>query len=110
MRLLLDEHLSWHLCRLLKQDYPGCAHVIDFNLQKANDQTIWHFAKTEGFTIVSKDSDFHQNSFLYGHPPKVIWLRVGNRSTSEIAALLRSRVSDIAAFEADPEASLLVLS
>ncbi len=68
MRLLLDEHLSRHLCRLLKQDYPGCAHIIDFNLQEADDQTIWHFAKTQGFTILSKDSDFHQNTFLWAPP------------------------------------------
>jgi predicted nuclease of predicted toxin-antitoxin system len=25
--------------------------------------------------IVSKDSDMHQRSFVFGHPPKVIWVR-----------------------------------
>jgi predicted nuclease of predicted toxin-antitoxin system len=29
-------------------------------------------AARQGFAIVSKDSDFHQRSFVRGHPPKVI--------------------------------------
>jgi predicted nuclease of predicted toxin-antitoxin system len=47
---------------------------------------------------------------LYGHPPKVIWVRSGNSSTAVVAALLRSRLSDVAAFVVDPMASFLALS
>ena len=36
------------------------------------------------FAIVSKDSDFREGSFAEGHPPKVIWLAVGNAGTAEI--------------------------
>jgi predicted nuclease of predicted toxin-antitoxin system len=60
--------------------------------------------------IVSKDSDFQQRALLLGHPPKVVWLRLGNCSTAAVAALLRTRHADLLAFEADPTASLLVLS
>lgn len=34
-------------------------------------------SKAGGFAIVPKDADFRQLSFLYGSPPKVVWLRVG---------------------------------
>src|SRR6266480_3145162 len=52
----------------------------------ADDEAIWEYARREGFTIVSKDSDFQERSVLCGSPPKVIWLRIPNSSTSEIAA------------------------
>jgi predicted nuclease of predicted toxin-antitoxin system len=110
VRLPLDEHLSRHLCSMLSQEFPGTAHLADFNLLKADDETVWQFAKTYGFTILSKDGDFQQRSFLHGHPPKVIWIQIGNRSTAEIAVFLRLMAADIAAFEADEQSSLLVLS
>ena len=37
----------------------------------------------------AKDSDFHQRSLLYGHPPKFIYLRIGNSSTAKIIEILR---------------------
>ncbi len=30
--------------------------------------------------IVTKDSDYHELSILYGAPPQVIWLKTGNQS------------------------------
>lgn len=60
--------------------------------------------------MVSKDADFQQRALLLGHPPKVVWLRVGNCTTSAIVTLLRSRHADLLAFEADPVASFLALA
>ena len=39
----------------------------------ADDKTIWRYAADNGLLIVSRDSDFHGWSTLYGFPPKVIW-------------------------------------
>ena len=64
----------------------------------ADDMSIWNHARSGGFAITSKDGDFHQLSLIYGAPPKVIWLRVGNTSTDEIATLLRGRYAAIDAF------------
>ena len=74
------------------------------------DPLIWAFAASHGFAIVSKDTDFQQRALLYGHPPKFIWLRVGNCSTAAVADLLRSKCNDIAAFETDPTAALMVIA
>ena len=60
--------------------------------------------------IVSKDADFRQLSFLHGFPPKCIWLRIGNASTEDIHALIRSHAAEIVAFDADGVAALLVLT
>ncbi len=37
---------------------------------------LWEFAKQEYYIIVYKDNDFRQRSFLFGFPPKVIWLSI----------------------------------
>jgi predicted nuclease of predicted toxin-antitoxin system len=60
--------------------------------------------------IVSKDSDFHQLSLLHGHPPKTVWLRVGNTPTATIAALLREHSATLRRFHEDPNAALLALA
>jgi len=58
---------------------------------------------------VTKDADFDQRSFLFGHPPKVIWVRVGNASTAKIEVLLRRRAADVGTFCSDPESAFLIL-
>ncbi len=59
--------------------------------------------------IVTKDDDFRQRSFLYGAPPKVIWVHLGNCRTADVHALLVARVAGVGAFLDDPTSSLLVL-
>ena len=76
---------------------------------RASDREIWDHAKREGFVIVSKDNDFQQMSFVYGAPPKVIWIRRGNSSVSEIEEILRSNAAQLHEFEEDQESSYLVL-
>lgn len=82
----------------------------DHELQAADDESVWTFAKAHGFTIVSKDNDFHQRSFLYGAPPKIVWLKSGNCSTDDIENHLRRHATDIQQFDRDSEAALLVLT
>lgn len=109
MKLLLDENLSPRLANRLNDLFPGTLHVRDAGLQAADDSTVWQFAMNNGFCIASKDADFHQISFLNGHPPKVIWIQRGNCSTTEIEHLLRSRAGAIMDFDSDAEAAFLAL-
>jgi predicted nuclease of predicted toxin-antitoxin system len=110
VRLLFDENLSPRLVRLLADVYPDSVHVHELGLGTANDTTIWRIAAERGYTIVSKDADFHQRSFVLGAPPKVIWLRLGNSSVMDTAALLRKRLIDVQRFHEDLDASFLALS
>jgi predicted nuclease of predicted toxin-antitoxin system len=58
---------------------------------------------------VSKDTDFHQRAIVFGHPPKFIWLRVGNCETGLTTNLLRSCYQVIRQFIESETESLLVL-
>ena len=109
MKLLLDQNLSFTLVRALLDDFPGSAHVRDVGLKDAGDQQLWDFAEQAGMVIVSKDSDFQQRSMLYGQPPKVIWVSLGNCTTAHVERLILSRLDEIAAFDQDEEAAFLIL-
>ena len=104
-----DQNLSPSLVQALSAEYPGPAHVRDPGLATGTDPAVWQRARTDGYIVVSKDSDFRQMSFLFGAPPKVVWIRLGNCTAAEILALLRDSRSALQAFREDPEAALLVL-
>jgi len=108
MKLLLDENLSPRLASSLQDLYPGAAHVADCGLGASSDDDIWRFAKENGYVIVSKDSDFFDRSALYGGPPKVVWLRVGNCSTKDVEAVLRRSASSVMALD-DSSDTVLIL-
>jgi predicted nuclease of predicted toxin-antitoxin system len=109
MKLLLDENLAPRLAKSLSDLYPGSRHVDDCGLKRCQDLEVWDYARANGFVITSKDSDFEQRSLLRGHPPKVVWIRLGNCSTREIEELLRKYSLVIHTFHDDPTESLLVL-
>lgn len=109
MRLLFDQNLSPKLVPELSDLFPDSAHVRLLGLERAADEQVWQFAAANGLSIVSKDSDFHQVSFVRGHPPKVIWIRRGNCSTDAIIALLRDAQPALIEFERDGEAAFLAL-
>ena len=110
MKLLFDQNLSPKLVGRLAGWFPGSMHVITIGMDAAPDPILWAYAAANDFTIVSKDVDFQQRALTLGHPPKVLWIFLGNCPTSTVASLLRARYADIPAFEADPNASLLALS
>lgn len=109
VKLLLDENLSDRIVPQILDLYPDSSHVKSHGLIHTDDLVIWSFAREHGYTIVSKDSDFHQRSLVFGHPPKFVYLRVGNGPTSRITQLLRSNFVLLAAFDSDPGTSILVL-
>ena len=110
MKLLFDENLSPKLSGLLAVSFPGSTHLRDCGLKGHPDSEIWEYARVHGFMIVSKDSDFQQRSLLQGHPPKIVWLRIGNCTRDDVVALINSHERDIQAFFSSALESVLVLS
>ena len=110
MKLLLDENLSDRIVYRIIDLYPDSEHVKTLALTNTDDGIIWEYAKANDFVIVSKDSDFHQRSLLYGHPPKFIYLRSGNSPTSKIVQILRDSFDTIIQFGNRESESILVLS
>jgi predicted nuclease of predicted toxin-antitoxin system len=109
VKLLFDQNISFKLVELLSDIFPKSKHVRDLDLAESTDQEIWNYAKDNEYVIVSKDSDFHQLSFLYGPPPKAIYLSLGNCTTAEIEQSLRAHTKQILEFLADEESAFLVL-
>lgn len=106
MKLLFDENLSFRLCQRLGDVFPHSSQVRIVDLARADDRFIWEYAGKNGFVIVSLDADFAERAALLGPPPKVLWLRCGNRSTEYVERLLRSHMEAIATFEYDSAACL----
>lgn len=110
MKLLLDENLSDRIVSRIIDLYPDSEHVKTLALTNTDDGIIWEYAKANGFVIVSKGSDFHQRSLLYGHPPKFVFLRIGNSPTSKIVQILRDNFDTIRQFGDRESESILVLT
>lgn len=106
MKLLFDQNLSFRLCEQLADCFPNSQHVRVLGMANADDLTLWRYAGANGYALVSFDADFADFATLYGPPPKVIWLRRGNQSTSAVAGLLRMHALLIASFENDDAACL----
>lgn len=108
MRLLFDQNLSRRLVDRVAIEFPASAHVIGLGLDASTDQEIWEYAGTHDFVIVSKDSDFRQFAFLFGPPPKAVWLRIGNASTPQVLDLLLRSQDQIRQFGASEDEALLL--
>ena len=109
MKLLFDQNLSYKLCALLDDLFPGSSHVRELGLDRADDRFIWQYAKDHHFVLVSQDSDFADMSAHFGAPPKVIWLRCGNRPTGDMVAVLRRHQMTAELFYRDSTVSFLEL-
>lgn len=109
MKLLFDQNLSFKLVSALLTAFPGSKHLKDFSLTREQNEPIWSFADRNGFTIVSKDSDFLHLALLRGHPPKVVHIRLGNCSTKHLIQRLLAEEQNIKEFIADPDGSYLVI-
>ena len=99
MKLLLDQNISFRLLGALEDAYPESTQVKCVGLDEADDAGVWHFARDNGYIIVTKDSDFQELNILYGSPPKIIWLKCGNKPNSYALKLLLDNQEEIRNFE-----------
>ncbi len=98
MKLLLDQNLSRRILKQLQPHYPDSSQVALLKMDKSDDMTIWEYARKHGFIIVTKDSDFQELSILKGEPPKVIWLKCGNKPRQYIVDVLiqnKDRIAEL---------------
>lgn len=109
MKLLFDENLAPALVDALAGIFQESTHVRHVGLKSSADGKVWDYAADMGYAIVTKDADFRQRSFLFGPPPKVIWIGLGNCSTKQIAELLREQSNEIEAFGLAEEQAFLSL-
>lgn len=74
----------------------------------AYDLPLFMEARKLGFhAVLTQDEDFYNLLLAHGAPPKIIWLRVGNRTTLHLADILIHNLDAILAFFEDPEQDCL---
>ncbi|TFF40944.1 DUF5615 family PIN-like protein [Mucilaginibacter psychrotolerans] len=105
MRLIADENISWRLIKLIPHWSILPSNEIKCE-RRLTDFMIWEYAKANNYTVLTFDEDFSELQNLLSYPPKIIWLRTGNVSTSEIASLLLKYEKRIEAFLTDDESGI----
>jgi predicted nuclease of predicted toxin-antitoxin system len=107
MKLLFDQNISRKILPLISKKFPDSSQVYLLGLHEAFDAEIWDYAKKHGYSIVTKDADFHELVLLYGIPPKIIWLRCGNETNQFIVQLLLNKSKEIEEFLLDKDSFCL---
>lgn len=100
MKLIFDQNISHKILKYLPEGYDSTT-VKEEGLINASDKEIWDFAKINNLNIVTQDSDFNDLNTLYGFPPKIIWIRLGNIKTQSLAQLLIDYYNEIESFASD---------
>lgn len=96
--LLFDQNISPKITRHVQSVYPGSTHTRFTGLEDAADVRIFEYARSHGLHIVSFDGDFADLSVVWGHPPKILWLRTGNMTTIAVGHLLAKNQHRILSF------------
>ena len=98
MKLLFDQNISFRLISKISHIFPEARQVRQLGIENDLDIDIWYYAKQHSYTICTFDSDFYDLSNLKGHPPKIIWLRIGNTSTNFLADIIINKKDAIQDF------------
>ncbi len=93
---------------VMQEFFPGSMHVYSLNIAHLSDNEIWEYARSNGFTIVTKDKDFYHLSLAKGYPPKIIWVVSGNSRNEEMIKILVNSKGDILDFLKNKKDMLIV--
>ncbi len=107
MKLLFDQNISHRLIPKIKDILPESIQIRQLGLENFSDKQIWEYAKRHDFTIVSFDVDFYNFSLVWGHPPKIIWIRTTNQTTNNLDIILRKHFASFKEFQEDTELACL---
>jgi predicted nuclease of predicted toxin-antitoxin system len=107
MKLLFDQNISHRLVGLVRDILPDSKQVRNLGIENFTDAQIWNYAKENAFTIVTFDADFYDFSLIWGHPPKIVWIRTQNQTSPNIEVLLRKHLESIKDFIINDELACL---
>lgn len=107
MKLLFDQNISHRLLNQILDFIPHAKQVRELGLENHSDKLIWEYAKENGFTIVTFDGDFYDFSLVWGHPPKIVWIRTNNQTTKNVEEILRKHIHTIKEFQKDSDLACL---
>jgi predicted nuclease of predicted toxin-antitoxin system len=109
LKLLFDHNLSPKSIDPIVREFPDSKHVSQLKLQCKSDEEILNYASENKYAVVTKDSDFNDLIYIRDYKVKVIWIRKGNCSVSEINHILEINIETIKKFTQDKSSSILIL-
>ena len=96
-KFFIDTQTAPRLARYLKSKGFDSIHAMNYkedgHLMK--DKEIIEIAVNEDWIIITKDSDFLDNFYLNGSPPKIIHLRIGNVTNKELLDLFENNFENL---------------
>ncbi len=97
MKFLVDIQLPPRLCDWLIDHGCDALHASDLESGlNMPDEKLWQYAKQESLIVISKDYDFYERALLYGAPPQVLHISLGNCSNKQLMTTLDKFWSKIA--------------
>jgi predicted nuclease of predicted toxin-antitoxin system len=97
MRFLVDNQLPQHLTEYLRKCGHDAIHVIDLELDEADDSKIWERCLADNYVLISKDEDFFFLASRPGDTGRFIWIRLGNCRNFALIAAFDLVLSDVLA-------------
>lgn len=110
MKILFDQNISFRIVKRIADIFPEARQVRELGIENSTDKEIWEYAKREQYTILTFDADFYDFSLVWGHPPKIIWIRIWNQSTNEVEQILRKQEKAILDFIMDDQLACLEIT
>ncbi len=88
MKFIVDAQLPKRLATFLRENGFTAVHTLDLpNGNNTEDKEIIELSIKENAIVISKDADFYDAYICKGEPYKLIYLKIGNLSTTDIIQL-----------------------
>ncbi|MDR2214649.1 MAG: DUF5615 family PIN-like protein [Nevskiaceae bacterium] len=91
----MDAQLPPALARWLGARGLSATTVGDVGLRESDDGSIFNFAVTGGWVLITKDEDFVLRSVGNPEAPAIVWLRLGNCTNQVLFAWLEPFMGEI---------------
>ena len=95
-KVLCDVHIAFKIVRFFEQKGYEAIHVNDILVGfHTKDTAISHYANVNGFTVMTKDSDFKNSHFIQNLPLRLLKISLGNIPTPRLIKILENNLEEI---------------
>lgn len=96
-RFIADTQLPPSICNVLFEKFNvECIHTTHYeNGHLMADKQIRKISIEENLIVITKDKDFADHFLLFGPPPKVFFLQIGNCSNKTLFSVIERNFSKI---------------
>ncbi len=95
MTIWIDAQISPAIAPWIRQNYSVDAVALrEIGLRDAEDEDIFHAAKSANAVVMTKDSDFLLLLDRFGTPPQILWVTCDNTSNTRLKEILSQTLSN----------------